>query len=120
MDNNQMSENNLEHLLDALPLETVPSQLLSNIMSQIEPRYVPEPFRIRRSDILIAAGTTLLFFATLTLIFYWDSVIGLGWVSAELTQFAWLTPTTMLPLAIVSIELLLAYALYEAFGDTLL
>ena len=119
MDNHQLTENNIEQALDTLPLEAVPPQLLSNIMSQLEPRYAPEPFHLQRSDILSAAGAALVFMVVFILLFFRERVLPMGWISAETPIFDWFTPSTALSLAVMSIELLLTYTLYELYGDTL-
>ncbi len=107
----------IDDALESLPLAPLPSGFVSRIMSRIEPAFEPEPFRLRQSDVLIAAAVTFLFAIGVLFVLSWAGVVNVGWISAEIPTIPWLTPTTTIALIAVPLELILAYALYEAFSD---
>lgn len=117
MNEHDTFEQQIDDALDNMPLVEVPSGLVSRIMAQLEPEFVPEPFRITRNDIMLAAGVSVVFFVGIVYLFSLLGLVNSGGISAETLNLTWLTPITALSILAVPFELLLAYALYEAFTE---
>ena len=114
----QLSDAQLDSALNGLAMHPLPSGLFASIMAEIQPAFVPEPFRLRVTDVVMAA--------LITAVFVIGIVLGLDWLgftqwlpfSAELPQLSWLTPSTLIALAVASVELLFIYLFSEAFLET--
>ena len=125
MENRPDLDMQLDEALKSMPLAPLPSGLVANIMQQIQPAlsevdgiaFEPEPFRLRGSDVFVAAIISLLFAFFVLVGLNWLGVMDVAWLSAEIPHIPWLNSTTLIALTAVPLELILAYALYEAFAD---